>query len=94
MKLEFVDDPPIVLGLKALAQLLVGRGDISVQDDVKIGNCELDGGTFTVDIIRPDSYVIMRKEMTLQDLRDALTGCTFCTWAKDEEGEDVLACFG
>ena len=94
MKLEFVDDPPIILSLKALAQLLVGRGDISVQGDAKIGNCELGGGTFTVDIIHPDSYVILHKEFTLADLRDTLTGCTFCTWAKDEEGDDVLACFG
>lgn len=94
MKLEFVNDPPIVLRLKALAQLLVERGDIFLQGDAKIGNCELDGGTFTVDIIHPDGYIILHKEMTLQNMRDMLTGCTFCTWAKDEDGDDVLACFG
>ena len=94
MRLEFTDDPPIVLRLKALAQLLVERGDIFLQGDAKIGNCRLDGGTFTADIIHPDGSVILRKEMTLQNMRDTLTSCTFCTWAKDEEGEDVLACFG
>ena len=94
MRLEFVDDPPIVLPLDSLAQLLVGRGDLRLDDTQRLGNCRLNGGTFEVDVVTSPEFSFTCKEFTLQDLRDTLTGCTFCTWAKDEDGEDVLACFG
>lgn len=94
MKLEFVDDQPIVLGLKALAQLLVERDDIRLDYGQRIGDCVLDGGTFKVYIVSAPPEFKFATEFTLADLRDTLTGCTFCTWAEDEDGNDVLACFG
>lgn len=94
MKLEFVDDPPIVLGLKALAQLLVERGDIRLDYGQSIGDCVLDGGTFKMYIVSAPPEFKFSTVFTLAEIRDTLTGCTFCTWAKDEDGNDVLACFG
>lgn len=94
MKLEFVNDPPIVLGLDALAQLLVQRGDLALYGG-KLGKAELEGGTFCVEVLFDGFPPEKRRwtKLTLQDLRDVLSGCVFCTWARDEDGNDVLACF-
>lgn len=93
MKLEFTDNPPIVLRLKALAQLLVERGDINLYYGQRIGDCMLNEGMFKMYIVSAPPEFKFATELTLAELRDTFTGCTFCTWAKDEEGEDVLACF-
>ena len=94
MKLEFTDDPPIVLGPNALAQLLVQRGDINLYGG-KLGKASLEGGTFCVEVLSNGLPPERRQwtKLTLQDLRDALSGCVFYTWARDEDGNDVLACF-
>ena len=48
--------------------------------EVDIGSC-LVGGDHT-------------ETFTEQDIRDYFTNADYCTWAQDEEGVDILLCFG
>lgn len=69
--------------------------------DEYISDAEWDGDIIAVSIAvrepldpRIDGHITRYVDITLTDIRRNWTAADYYTWAKDENGEDVLACFG
>ena len=91
-----------VLTPREVAEQLVNCGAIELEPDERIGEIELD---FVTDLAieiekviegdpRCSGYSERTETFTLSDIRDYFTASDYYAWAKDEDGNDVLMCFG
>ena len=69
----------VVEQLKACGALEIGDGEY-------LGECRLECGC----LVGGDHT----ETFTEQDIRDYFTNADYCTWAQDEDGNDILLCFG
>lgn len=73
-----------------------------LERDEKIGDVRLECGCdLEVDVMRVveddprcSDYHLYTETFTLGDIRDEFEAADYYCWAKDDEGNDVLACFG
>ena len=78
----------VVEQLKACGALEIGDGEY-------LGECRLECGCdLEVDIGSCMTGGDHTETFTEQDIRDYFTNADYCTWAQDEEGVDILLCFG
>lgn len=86
------------LSVKEVADQLMNS---RLERDEKIGDVRLEYGCdLDIDILvddpsdpRLDGHLDRTETFTLSDIREDFTEGTWYTWAKDEDGEDVLVCF-
>ena len=91
-----------VLSLREVVEQLENCGAIELAADEKIGEVRLEYGTgLEVDIDkvieddpRCSGYNDRTETFTISDIRDYFTAADYYAWAKDEDGDDVLMCFG
>lgn len=90
-----------VLSTKEVAMQLLNCNAFEVAADERMGDVCLDEGTLVVDIHhlepedpRVDGCVKRREEFNMSDIREHFTAADYYQWAKDEDGDDVLLCFG
>lgn len=92
-------DDVSALTVREVVEQLMSCGDIELEDYERVIDTRLECGCdLEVDIecnaddVRIDGrYTITR---TLEDIRAAFTAADYYTWAVNEDGEDVLLCFG
>lgn len=90
------------LSLTEVAEQLQGCGALQLEADERTGEVRLECGTdLEIDIIksdpmdrRIDGFRDRTETFTISDIREHFTAADYYTWAKDENGDDVLLCFG
>lgn len=94
MKVEINDEVQtmnimeVVMELKACGALEVGDGEY-------VGECRLECGCdLEVDIGSCMTGGDHTETFTEQDIRDWFVNSDYCVWARNEDGEDILVCFG
>ena len=94
MKVEINDEvqamtvAEVVDQLNACGALVVGDGEY-------VGECRLECGCdLEVDVVSCLVGADHTETFTESDIRDWFVNADYCAWAKDEEGNDVLLCFG
>lgn len=91
-----------VLTPREVAEQLRDCGAIELAADEKIGEVRLEFGTdleIDIDKIIEDDprcsgYTDRTETFTMSDITDYFTAADYYAWAKDEDGNDVLMCFG
>lgn len=99
MKLELNSNDIQLLSLKEVAeQLMNGKldngeriGEVRLECGVDL---EIDIEVVVEDDPRCSSYHEYTETYTLGDIRSEFEAADYYCWAKDENGNDVLACFG
>ena len=89
------------LSLTEVVEQLVGCGALQIAHDKKLGESRLECGCdLEIDIMendpsdpRIDGCLSHTEEFTLSDIREHFTQGEWYTWAKDEDGNDILLCF-
>ena len=87
---------------REVAEQLENCGAFELAADEKIGEVRLECGTdLEIDIRkvieddpRCSGYTDRTETFSLYDFRDYFTAADYYAWAKDEDGDDVLMCFG
>lgn len=85
-----------------VAEQLVNCGAIQLEADERIGEVRLEYGTdLYIDIEkvieddpRCSGYVDHTETFFASDIQHEFTNADYCAWMKDEDGNDVLMCFG
>ena len=95
MILKFSDYDEIhTMTPKEVAEQLVNCGAIDLDENESICNVSLECGTdLEITIVDEDTNEDYTATFTLEDIRSEFTECEYYCWAKDENGNDVLACF-
>ena len=91
-----------VLTIREVAEQLANCGAIELEKDERIGNVELEFGTdLSIEIEkvieddpRCSGYTDRTETFTVSDITDYFTSADYYAWARDEDGDDVLMCFG
>ena len=91
-----------ILTPREVAEQLRDCGAIELAADEKIGEVRLECGTdLEIDIDkvieddpRCSGYTDRTETFTMSDITDYFTAADYYAWAKDEDGNDVLMCFG
>ena len=100
MKVEITNEVA-TLSVSEVVEQLRQCGALSVGPDKKIGECRIECGfDLAIDIMenepddpRIDGCLSYTEEFPLEDIRASFTECEWYTWAKDEDGDDILLCF-
>ena len=95
-------DAPTCLSLKEVADQLANCGAIELASNETIGDCRLEvGDDLEVDInkvIEDDprctGYLVRTETLDMVDIRKHFTAADYYAWGKDENGDDMLYCFG
>ena len=90
------------LSLTEVVEQLQGCGALQLEADERTGEVRLECGTdLEIDIIksdpmdrRIDGFLDRTETFTISDIREHFTAADYYAWAKDENGDDVLLCFG
>lgn len=85
-----------------VAEQLVNCGAIELQADERIGEVRLECGTdleiniekVIEDDPRCSGYVDHTETFDMSDIEYHIEAADYYVWAKDEDGDDVLLCFG
>ena len=73
----------------------VDRFSLEVGDGEYVGECRFECGCdLEVDVLSCLVGADHTETFTEQDVRDWFVNAEYCAWAKDENGNDVLLCFG
>lgn len=91
-----------VLSPREVAEQLRDCGAIELAADERIGEVRLECGTdLEIDIDkaieddpRCSGYTDHTETFTISDIRDYFTAADYYAWARDEDGDDFLLCFG
>lgn len=104
MKLTIDTNDVQILTLKEVAKRLFDSGAFMLDRDEneEIGEVRLECGCdLEIDIFhkiegdpRCNGYVDHTETFTLSEIEFYFDAADYYTWAKDEDGNDVLACFG
>lgn len=97
-------DEPVLLTLREVAEQLCGCGAIHIRgfDGEDYGEVRLENGEeLEIEVVqkieddpRCSGYVVRTEIIDLAKIREAFTAADYYAWAKDEDGNDCLACFG
>lgn len=101
MKVEINDDTR-VMSIKEVAEELKWNGALNLDSDERMGDARLECGCdLEIDIMtddamdrRIDGCLSRTETFTLNALLEEFSSFDYCTWAKDENGDDILLCFG
>ena len=101
MKVELKDDV-VTLTVHEVVEQLESCGAIELHDGEVIGESRLENGSeLEIDIDmkieddpRCSGYNVRTVSFTMSDIKDRFTAADYYTWAKDEDGDDILLCFG
>lgn len=91
-----------VLTPREVAEQLRDCNAIELAADEKIGEVRLEFGTdLEIDVLkvieddpRCSGYTDRTETFTMSDIQAYFTAADYYAWAKDEDGDDVLLCFG
>lgn len=91
-----------VMTPREVAEQLEYCGAIQLEADERIGEVRLECGTdLEIDIEkvieddpRCSGYVDHTETFLTSDIQYEFTNSDYCAWVKDEDGNDVLMCFG
>ena len=98
-----IDEPfeTAVLTPEEVAEQLLDCNAFELASDETLGEVEMDGHLLVIHINwndpmdkRVDGYPKRDEEFDIGDIRSYFTAADYYTWAKDEDGNDVLMCFG
>ena len=100
MKVEITNDCK-ALSVTEVVEQLICCGALEVGNGERLGESRLECGCdLEVDIMTDDPSdmrihgCLERTEtFTLGDIREHFTAADYYTWAKDEDGDDILLCF-
>ena len=101
LKFSDIDQDIQTLTPQEVAKQLEGCGAIELDEDERISEVRLECGCdLEIDIEkvieddpRCSAYPSHTETFTLSDIREYFTEFDYYKWAKDENDEDVLACF-
>ncbi len=94
MKVELNDDVQ-TLTIAEVVEQLKSSGALEVGDGECIGECRLECGCdLEVDITSCLVGSDRTETFTDADIRADFVNADYCTWAKAEDGSDILLCFG
>ena len=101
-KYEFSDDVVQAMSVTEVVEQLLACGAFEVGMDKRMGEARLEYGTdLEIDIMendpmdpRIDGFLSHTETFTLSDIREHFEAADYYAWAKDEDGSDVLLCFG
>lgn len=101
MKIEFTENDITILSTLEVAQQLACGGAFEIAADEKMGEVEFEDGELVIEILhndpqdcRIDGYLKRREEFTISDIRKHFVADDYYRWGKDEDGDDILVCFG
>lgn len=90
-----------VLTPEEVAEQLLDCNAFELAPDEKLGEVEMDGHLLVVHILynepmdcRIDGFRKRDEEFDMGDIRSHFTAADYYQWAKDEDGDDCLLCFG
>ena len=97
MKIEIADDVQLLSPREVAEQLM----NPQLAADEYIGDVRLEYGELAVDIHkhdemdkRIDGYRDRTESFTIRHIRATFVAADYYAWVKDENGDDVLGCFG
>lgn len=101
MKVEITNDCE-ALSVTEVVQQLIGCGALEVGNGERLGESRLECGCdLEIDIMTDDpsdprihGCLDHTESFTISDIREHFTAADYYTWAKDEDGDDILLCFG
>ena len=94
MKVEISDEVQTMTIAEVVDQLK-SCGALEVGDGEYVGECRFECGCdLEVDVLSCLVGADHTETFTEQDVRDWFVNAEYCAWAKDENGNDVLLCFG
>ena len=94
MKVELKDEVQTMTIAEVVDQLR-SCGALEVGDGEYVGECRLECGCdLEVDIGSCMTGGDHTETFTEQDVRDWFVNSDYCVWAQDEDGNDILLCFG
>lgn len=94
MKVELKDEVETMTIAEVVEQLRTS-GALEIGDGEYLGECRLECGCdLEVDVVSCLFSGDHTETFTEGDIRDCFVNADYCTWAKDENGNDILLCFG
>ena len=101
MKVELNEEVQ-TMTIAEVVEQLESCGALSLEDGERVKDSRLECGCdLEVDIEmeveddpRCSGYDTRTETFTEEDIRDYFTNADYCVWAQDEEGVDILLCFG
>ena len=94
MKVELKEEVQTMTIAEVVKQLRTS-GALEIGDGEYLGECRLECGCdLEVDVVSCLFSGDHTETFTEGDIRDCFVNADYCTWAKDENGNDILLCFG
>lgn len=94
MKVE-INEEVQTLTIAEVVEQLKTCGALEIGDGEYLGECRLECGCdLEVDVCSCLVGGDHTETFTEQDIRDYFTNADYCVWANDEDGNDILLCFG
>lgn len=94
MKVE-INDEVQTMTIAEVVDQLRSCGALAVGDGEYVGECRLECGCdLEVDVVSCLVGADHTETFTEQDIRDWFVNAEYCAWARNEDGEDILVCFG
>lgn len=101
MKVELNDNVQ-TMSVTEVVNALVSSGALEIDNGERLGEARLECGCdLEIDIMHDDSMDMRihgclshTETFTEEDIRADFVNADYCAWAKDEDGNDVLLCFG
>lgn len=94
MKVE-INDEVQTMTIAEVVEQLKACGALEIGDGEYLGECRLECGCdLEVDVVSCLVGADHTETFTEQDIRDWFVNSDYCAWARNEDGEDILVCFG
>ena len=101
MKVE-IDEDVQTMSVTEVVDSLIASGALEIADGERIGESRVECGCdLEIDIMHDDQtdmriHGCLSHTVTFtdEDIRAEFVNADYCVWAHDEDGDDILLCFG